>query len=117
MYEAARAVEDELSWAAGATLQRGCIESSAPPLVVTLEYMHRNDGLRYAQAYWPWHTSDWRVRDDAAARLTIETMRGVRSGLAPSQALQQAQLALMADTSVPGSAHPATWAPFVIIGE
>ena len=64
VYEAARAVEDELSWAAGATLQRGCIESSAPPLVVTLEYMHRNDGLRYAQAYWPWHTSDWRVRDD-----------------------------------------------------
>jgi len=61
--------------------------------------------------------SHWRVRDDAAARLTIETMRGVRSGLAPSQALRQAQLALMADTSVPGSAHPATWAPFVIIGE
>ncbi|WP_370177616.1 CHAT domain-containing protein [Alteriqipengyuania sp.] len=61
--------------------------------------------------------SHWRVRDDAAARLTIETTRRVSAGIAPSVALQQAQLSLMADESMPGSAHPATWAPFVIIGE
>tara|TARA_B100001179_G_scaffold230406_1_gene217912 strand:+ start:5902 stop:8700 length:2799 start_codon:yes stop_codon:yes gene_type:complete len=61
--------------------------------------------------------SHWRVRDDAAARLTIEATRRVGAGLAPSAALQQAQLSLMADETIPGSAHPATWAPFVIIGE
>lgn len=59
--------------------------------------------------------SHWRVRDDAAARLTVETVRGSAEGLSRAEALRRAQLALMADRSVPDAAHPAIWAPFVII--
>lgn len=60
--------------------------------------------------------SHWRVRDDAAARLTVETARGTARGLDPAEALRRAQLGLMADKSVPGAAHPALWAPFVLVG-
>lgn len=59
--------------------------------------------------------SHWRVRDDAAARLTVGTVRGAAAGMSRAEALRQTQLALMADGSVPGAAHPAIWAPFVII--
>lgn len=61
--------------------------------------------------------SHWRVRDDAAARLTVATARGTASGLAPAEALRRAQLSLIRDSSVPGAAHPALWAPFVLVGE
>ncbi len=54
--------------------------------------------------------SHWRVRDDAAAMLSVETVRGARA-----EALRQAQLALMARTDVADAAHPAIWAPFVIL--
>jgi CHAT domain-containing protein/tetratricopeptide (TPR) repeat protein len=60
--------------------------------------------------------SHWRVRDDAAARLTVGAARGAAQGLDPAEALRRAQLALMADGSVPGAAHPALWAPFVLVG-
>lgn len=59
--------------------------------------------------------SHWRVRDDAAARLTVGTVRGWAKGLSRAEALRRAQLALMADRSVADGAHPAIWAPFVII--
>lgn len=59
--------------------------------------------------------SHWRVRDDAAARLTVGTVRGWAEGLSRAEALRRAQLALMADRTVPDAAHPAIWAPFVII--
>lgn len=59
--------------------------------------------------------SHWRVRDDAAARLTVGTVRGWAGGLSRAEALRRTQLALMADRSVPAAAHPAIWAPFVII--
>jgi tetratricopeptide (TPR) repeat protein len=59
--------------------------------------------------------SHWRVRDDAAARLSVGTVRGAAAGLPRAEALRQAQLALIADASVPGAAHPAIWAPFVIV--
>ncbi len=61
--------------------------------------------------------SHWRVRDDAAARLTVDTLGAARGGTDLAIALQQAQLALMADTGVAGAAHPSVWAPFVLIGE
>lgn len=61
--------------------------------------------------------SHWRVRDDAAARLTVATARGMARGLDPASALRGAQLALMADRSLPGASHPAVWAPFVVVGE
>jgi CHAT domain-containing protein len=60
--------------------------------------------------------SHWRVRDDAAARLTVGTARGMAAGIDAAQALQRAQLALMRDRSVPGASHPALWAPFVLAG-
>lgn len=59
--------------------------------------------------------SHWRVRDDAAARLSVDTVKGAASGLPRAEALRRAQLSLMADSAVPDAAHPAIWAPFVII--
>lgn len=59
--------------------------------------------------------SHWPVRDDAAERLTVATLRGVRQGLDRPTALQRAMLALMNDKRVPGAANPAIWAPFVVV--
>ena len=60
--------------------------------------------------------SHWRVRDDAATVLRVETMRRAAAGVPRAEALRQAQLALITRTDVPGAAHPAVWAPFVIVG-
>ncbi|MBA17805.1 MAG: hypothetical protein CMN73_15875 [Sphingomonas sp.] len=59
--------------------------------------------------------SHWRVRDDAAARLSVGTVRGAAQGLDKAEALREAQLDLMADPDVPDAAHPAVWAPFILI--
>lgn len=59
--------------------------------------------------------SHWRVRDDAAAALSVGTLRGAAGGLSRAEALRQAQLALMSRTDMPDAAHPAIWAPFVIL--
>lgn len=61
--------------------------------------------------------SHWRVRDDVASRLTVDTVMRARTGSSRTQALREAQLRLMKDTTLPGAAHPAAWAPFVIIGD
>ncbi|AKM10671.1 CHAT domain-containing tetratricopeptide repeat protein [Croceicoccus naphthovorans] len=58
--------------------------------------------------------SHWRVRDDAAARLTAATMTGLSGDGDYARALQRAQLDMMAGKD---HAHPAFWAPFVIIGD
>jgi len=60
--------------------------------------------------------SHWPVRDDAAERLTVATVRNASGGAPRAVALQQAMLTLMADRRVPNAAHPAIWAPFVLIG-
>lgn len=59
--------------------------------------------------------SHWRVRDDAAAALSVATLRGAAAGAGRGEALRQAQLALMARTDMADAAHPALWAPFVIL--
>jgi CHAT domain-containing protein len=59
--------------------------------------------------------SHWPVRDDAAEALTVATVRATRQGIGRSRALQQAMLHVMQDRTLPGSAHPAAWAPFVLI--
>ena len=59
--------------------------------------------------------SHWRVRDDAAARLSVGTVEGAASGLGRAEALQQAQLAMLNDDTRAEYAHPALWAPFVLI--
>ena len=61
--------------------------------------------------------SHWPVRDDAAARLTAEAMAALGDGVGRSEALRRAMLALMDDESDPSLAHPASWAPFVVVGE
>jgi len=59
------------------------------------------------------------VRDDAAARLTTETLEVVEadSTVARSEALRLAMLAMMQDERDPTLAHPSAWAPFVIVGD
>lgn len=60
--------------------------------------------------------SHWPVRDDAAARLTVDTVRASAKGQAPAVALQKAMLRLIADRRVAGGADPSVWAPFVVVG-
>ena len=59
--------------------------------------------------------SHWPVRDDAAARLTVATLAAAARGVPRPVALQRAMIAVMHDSHLPGAAHPATWAPFVLI--
>jgi CHAT domain-containing protein len=63
--------------------------------------------------------SHWPVRDDAAARLTSQTFVALSrdSTLGKANAFRQSVLALLADESDPALAHPAIWAPFVVVGE
>ncbi|WP_298291334.1 CHAT domain-containing tetratricopeptide repeat protein [Novosphingobium sp.] len=60
--------------------------------------------------------SHWPVRDDVASRLTLDTLNGAGRGLSQAEALRRAQLAIIRDRKVAGAAHPATWAPFVLVG-
>ncbi|MFD2577914.1 CHAT domain-containing protein [Novosphingobium colocasiae] len=57
--------------------------------------------------------SHWPVRDDAAARLVRDTVRGKARGLTEAEALRQAQLRLIDGTDIADGADPALWAPFV----
>jgi len=59
--------------------------------------------------------SHWPVRDDAAAALTVATLRGTRNGLSRAEALRRAMRDVMHDKRIGGAAHPAVWAPFVLI--
>ena len=63
--------------------------------------------------------SHWPVYSDAAVRLTTSTFaeldRNPKAGRA--EALQRAMNALMDDRSRADNAHPAVWAPFVVVGE
>lgn len=55
----------------------------------------------------------WYVNDSAAAQVAVITLRNIRDGDLPAEALRKAQIGL---THVPGAGHPAFWAPFAIIG-
>ena len=59
--------------------------------------------------------SHWPVRDDIAARLTVETIRASANGRTGPEALRTAILKLKGDRSVSSAADPGTWAPFMII--
>lgn len=54
--------------------------------------------------------SQWLVDDDATASLMSAMYANLAAGLAPAEALRQAQLATAA-----GSPHPYRWAPFVYV--
>jgi CHAT domain-containing protein len=56
----------------------------------------------------------WYISDQASGELVVNFHRGVQSGkLSKAHALQEAQRVLAAD---PRYAHPAYWAPFLLIG-
>jgi CHAT domain-containing protein len=56
----------------------------------------------------------WYISDQASGELVVNFHRGVRSGkLSKAHALREAQRVLAAD---PRYAHPAYWAPFLLIG-
>ena len=59
--------------------------------------------------------SHWRVRDDAAAFLSVGTVAGSRTGADRAEALRQAQLDLISQTGIEGASHPSVWAPFVLV--
>lgn len=66
--------------------------------------------------------SHWPVRDEVAGRMTLYTVKGasggtVRRSARRAEALRRAQLNIMKDRALVGSAHPATWAPFVLVGD
>ena len=61
--------------------------------------------------------SHWPVRDDVASRLTLDTLNGAgKVAVSRAEALRRAQISILRDAKVPGGAHPATWAPFVLVG-
>lgn len=63
--------------------------------------------------------SHWAVDSAAATRLTTTTFDKIRGNprLGRSEALRLAMLDYMNDRSEPRNAHPALWAPFVVVGD
>lgn len=62
--------------------------------------------------------SHWPVYSDAAVRLTTRAFAELdqKPGVARAEALQRAMVELMNDPSQLSNAHPAVWAPFVLVG-
>ena len=60
--------------------------------------------------------SHWAVRDDAAAYLSVETVRRYGLGIDPAQALRQAMLRMIDKRPFDGAEKPINWAPFVFVG-
>ena len=63
--------------------------------------------------------SHWAVDSEAATRLATATFRRLKSDprIGRAEALRQAMLAYLHDTSSPRNANPAVWGPFALIGE
>jgi CHAT domain-containing protein/tetratricopeptide (TPR) repeat protein len=61
--------------------------------------------------------SHWAVSSDAAVALTTRMFEESSKGASKAEALRRSMLALMARTDKPYLAHPALWAPFVVVGE
>ena len=63
--------------------------------------------------------SHWEVNSNAAVRLTTGTFAALQSDpkIGRASALRLSMIALIESASEPLSAHPAIWAPFVIVGE
>lgn len=59
--------------------------------------------------------SSWPLRDDAAARLTVATLRVAEQGLPRSEALRRAMVDLLDDPGLADAAHPAVWAALSLV--
>jgi CHAT domain-containing protein len=57
----------------------------------------------------------WRVDDQTTAHLMRSFYAGLRAGRGRAQALREAQLEALSDTS--GRSHPFFWAPVVLLGD
>ncbi len=60
--------------------------------------------------------SHWAVRDDAAAYLSVETVRRYGRGADPAEALRRAMLRMIDERPFEGADQPVNWAPFVFVG-
>lgn len=60
--------------------------------------------------------SHWAVRDDAAAYLSVETVRKYGRGEDPARALRDAMLRMIDKRPFEGAEQPVNWAPFVFVG-
>lgn len=60
--------------------------------------------------------SHWAVRDDAAAFLSVETVRRYGRGANPAGALRKAMLRMIDGKPFEGADQPVNWAPFVFVG-
>ena len=60
--------------------------------------------------------SSWPLRDDAATRLTVATLREAAAGHSRAEALRRAMMDLADDPAVTGASHPAVWAAFSLVG-
>jgi CHAT domain-containing protein len=61
--------------------------------------------------------SHWAVSSEAAVALTTRTFEQSARGAGRAQALQSAMLSFLRQAENPHFAHPAMWAPFVVVGE
>jgi CHAT domain-containing protein len=63
--------------------------------------------------------SHWDVSDEGTSKLmsSVFDISSKRPDLSHGQALQQAQLKLLAEAKDDEEAHPRYWAPFMVVGE
>ena len=61
--------------------------------------------------------SHWSVSSEAAKALTTGMFEETAKGAGKAEALQRSMLSLMQRKDKPYFAHPALWAPFVVVGE
>ena len=61
--------------------------------------------------------SHWAVESTAAVALTTRMLDETAKNTPRAEALRRSMLALMQSKERPHYAHPALWAPFVLVGE
>ena len=63
--------------------------------------------------------SHWKVESKATVKLITQMFENISNfkGIGKSEALRRSMLSLMNSPSNPEYAHPAYWAPFVVVGE